>query len=527
MISSLVPSYTHNTFMIFIPSSFDAYYPVKSYEDEYIKWTTLQQGRDQDVPEFINLFHTLHTKLGIKDSEKHLILKYRGCLHKYIQEEIEFFNISSLGTTNRYAVKVEQTFKQKKRDFGSANPKQGKGAPKPQKKGQSQGGATQDNLPKLQPKNSAAKSKKDTRKWCEFHKSSMHNTSECRAKQSLVAELKVSKSDACSNSKSKPDKGNDKGKHIIDADPNATVATAKIQKNELEDPEEEEHLFHSQMWVKGSSLQFIVDSWSQKNLISAEVVKRWAYQPQHIHNRTPSGGFTKDEIFAIPEVALPTAISLITVKQCSKLISKNGKFVFLMICPQRKKKTVATASRRGPSARQLQMDKVVEEYGDIFTSPAGVPLHCQVKHSIDLTPELRSFLGLANFYRRFVLGFPHITWPLSQVTKGGAKAKFFWSESQQKVFIELKDRLCMALVLALPDLQQPFEVETDASDYAIGAVLTQHGHPVAYHSEALSYTVRKYPTYDKEMYSIVQACLQWKHYIFGKEMVIHTDHQPL
>ena len=117
--------------------------------------------------------------------------------------------------------------------------------------------------------------------------------------------------------------------------------------------------------------------------------------------------------------------------------------------------------------------------------------------------ELRSFLGLANFYRRFVLGFSHITWPLSQVTKGGAKAKFFWPESQQKAFIELKDRFCTAPVLALPDLQQPFEVETDASDYAIGAVLTQHGHPVAYHSETLSDIVWKYPTYDKEMYSIV------------------------
>ena len=69
-----------------------------------------------------------------------------------------------------------------------------------------------------------------------------------------MAELKVLESDACSDSESEPDKGNDKGKQIIYADPNATIATAKIQKNDLEDPEEEERLFHSQMWVKGSSL---------------------------------------------------------------------------------------------------------------------------------------------------------------------------------------------------------------------------------------------------------------------------------
>ena len=82
-------------------------------------------------------------------------------------------------------------------------------------------------------------------------------------------------------------------------------------------------------------------------------------------------------------------------------------------------------------------------------------------------------------------------------------------------------------MLTLPDLQQPFEIDTDASDYSIGVVLTQHRHLVAYHSETLSNIVWKYPTYEKEMYSIMQACRQWKHYILGKEMVIHIDHRPL
>ena len=102
-----------------------------SYEDKYIQWTTLRQQEDQYVHEMTNLFHTMCKKLDIKDSDKHLVLKYHSCLHRYIQEEMEFLDISSLGTTYRYAAKIEQKFKQKKRDFGSVNQRKAKGSPKP------------------------------------------------------------------------------------------------------------------------------------------------------------------------------------------------------------------------------------------------------------------------------------------------------------------------------------------------------------------------------------------------------------
>jgi hypothetical protein len=91
----------------------------------------------------------------------------------------------------------------------------------------------------------------------------------------------------------------------------------------------------------------------------------------------------------------------------------------------------------------------------------------------------------------------------------------------------MKHCLCSSPVLSFPDLQQLFDIETDASDYVVDTILTQHDHLVAYHSETLSDIFRKYPTYDKEMYSIVQAYHQWKHYIMGKEMIIHIDHKPL
>ena len=140
----------------------EQYYPMGSYVGKYIQWTTMCEQRDQDVHKLTNLFHTLCTKLGIKYLEIHLVLKYRSCLHRHMQEEMEFLDITSLGTTYHYAARIEQKFKQNKRDFGSANPKLGKGAPKPQNKGQRQSRVTQKNT-----KNTM----KDTGKLCEFHNS--------------------------------------------------------------------------------------------------------------------------------------------------------------------------------------------------------------------------------------------------------------------------------------------------------------------------------------------------------------------
>jgi hypothetical protein len=84
-----------------------------------MRWTTLRQERVQAISEFTNTFYTLHTKLGIKDSERHLVLKYRGALHRYIQTEMDFLDISSLSAAYRYAIKIEQKFKhQNKRNSG-------------------------------------------------------------------------------------------------------------------------------------------------------------------------------------------------------------------------------------------------------------------------------------------------------------------------------------------------------------------------------------------------------------------------
>ena len=108
-----------------------------------------------------------------------------------------------------------------------------------------------------------------------------------------------------------------------------------------------------------------------------------------------------NKLYMIPEVVTRDSISLVIAKQCSKLIPKMGKFVFLVIHPQGKNKSMDTTSRQSPFSWQQHMAKVVEEDRDIFISPTRMPLHCQVKHPIDLTPGAPLPNGL--IYQCYVL----------------------------------------------------------------------------------------------------------------------------
>ena len=98
---------------------------------------------------------------------------------------------------------------------------------------------------------------------------------------------------------------------------------------------------------------------------------------------------------------------------------------------------------------------------------------------------------------------------------------------KQQAFESLKYKINSTLVLALPNLRQAFEIQIDASDYAMGVVLLQHGKPIIFHSKIFNGVVINYPTYYKELYALVQSFNKWKHYLMGKEMIVHIDHQPL
>jgi hypothetical protein len=129
--------------------------------------------------------------------------------------------------------------------------------------------------------------------------------------------------------------------------------------------------------------------------------------------------------------------------------------------------------------------------------------------------KVRIFLGATQYnWRKFIANFSSISAPLHAVTR--IKQVFQWGGKKQRDFDALKEKISSTPVLALPDLRQPFEIQTNASNYAIGAVLLQHSKPICFHSETFNGAVVNYSTYDKELYALVQSVKKWKHYLLEK-----------
>nr|GEX22952.1 putative reverse transcriptase domain-containing protein [Tanacetum cinerariifolium] len=139
--------------------------------------------------------------------------------------------------------------------------------------------------------------------------------------------------------------------------------------------------------------------------------------------------------------------------------------------------------------------------------------------------EIRQFLGLAGYYRRFIEGFSKITKSMTKLTQKGIK--FDWGEKEESAFQLIKQKLCSAPILALPEGSEDFVVYCDASHKGLGVVLMQREKVIAYASQQLKVHEHNYTTHDLELGSVVFALKMWRHYLYGTKCTVFTDHKSL
>ncbi|GAU48779.1 hypothetical protein TSUD_406220 [Trifolium subterraneum] len=162
--------------------------------------------------------------------------------------------------------------------------------------------------------------------------------------------------------------------------------------------------------------------------------------------------------------------------------------------------------------------------GGVFVDPSKVEAVLNWERPRTVS-EIRSFLGLAGYYRRFILGFSEIALPLTRLTRKGAA--FVWDELCENSFNLLKQKLTSAPVLVIPDPDKKYVVYCDASNKGLGCVLMQEGAVVAYASRQLKPHEENYPTHDLELAAIIFALKIWRHHLYGVQFALYSDHKSL
>ena len=176
----------------------------------------------------------------------------------------------------------------------------------------------------------------------------------------------------------------------------------------------------------------------------------------------------------------------------------------------------------------------IEFLGHLVT-PAGIAVDPKKTEKVKKYPqpntvsELKCFLGLASYYRRFVPNFAHISAPLNALLR--KNTPFKWTTDCENAFSKLKQLLTTPPILAFPDFTQPFILQTDASGKAIAGILAQkingHEHPISYASRTLNTAETRYPIIEQECLACVWSFKHFRQYLYGHQIILETDHAPL
>jgi len=208
-----------------------------------------------------------------------------------------------------------------------------------------------------------------------------------------------------------------------------------------------------------------------------------------------------------------------TVKEVLKRLQANGLAMFPEKCVWKVEEVEFLGYILGRNGIKMSTEKVEAVLG--WKTPNSLT-------------EVQSFLGFANFYRRFIKNYSRVARPLTELTKKEKGKEWTWNHEAEIAFRDLKHRFTTAPILAHFDTAEPVIVETDASDFALGAVLSQRDkegclHPVAFHSRKFQPAEINYEIHDKELLAIVDAFKHWRRYCQGvtHQVQVLSDHHNL
>jgi hypothetical protein len=235
---------------------------------------------------------------------------------------------------------------------------------------------------------------------------------------------------------------------------------------------------------------------------------------------------------------MDSVLSGLNTVQC--LIYMDDLIVFGSTLEQHNKRLMEVLERLKENGLKVQLDKceflrkeinylghVISENG-VAPDPSKIEKVKNYPRPTDIK-GIQAFLGFAGYYRRFIKCFAEIAKPLSKLTR--KEEKFVWGTEQQLAFEELRDKLISAPILQHPNFEKEFVITTDASNLAIGGVLSQgkvgEDLPIAYASRVLNSAEKNYPVVEKELLAIVWTIKHFRPYLYGKRFVVYTDHRPL